>query len=78
MPPEELFISFTPGFNRVVSGCLILHNRFNGLSSAQANPETVETVRTSNATWITRLKPGENEMNSLLRNAPGGVFSSAR
>ena len=62
------FISFSPGFNRVTPAYLVSKNRFNGLPRP-ANSKTVKTVRTSKATWFTRLKPGENEMNLRFQDA---------
>jgi hypothetical protein len=43
MRRERFIISFSPGFNRVISGCLISQNRFNGFPPI-GESETVETV----------------------------------
>ena len=38
------------------------HNRFNGLPSAARIRKPLKRFEHQKATWITRLKPGENEM----------------
>jgi len=44
---RRIFISFSPGFNRVSSGRLFFPKPFQRFTYGSANPKTVETVRIS-------------------------------
>jgi hypothetical protein len=61
------FLSFSPGFNRVNGARKNGINRFNGLRFSSRKPETIETVRNQKTPSVTRLKPGENEIETLIR-----------
>jgi len=66
VPREMFFISFSPGFNRVTTGLSDFREPFQRFTSPPANSKTVQTVRISKGCWLTRLKPGENEMKNFL------------
>lgn len=57
----RLVFSFTPGFNRVISGLDDFSNRFNGLHC----PKPLKRLRKYVLAVITRLKPGVNKKSSL-------------
>jgi hypothetical protein len=47
MLPERFFISFSPGFNRVISGLSDFPKPFQRFTFPSSQSETVETVRRS-------------------------------
>ena len=57
---ERFFISFTPGFNRVIDSILI-SGTVSTVYLPRGKSETVKTVRQFRLTWVTRLKPGVKE-----------------
>jgi len=59
---QAFFISFSPGFNRVICADLIFGNRFNGLPLLVNIKKPLKRFRKSEVIAFTRLKPGENEM----------------
>jgi hypothetical protein len=68
-------ISFSPGFNRVISACPI-PKTVSTVSPPLANLKPLKRFDHPNATHITRLKPGVNEINQPLRNSAGEVKPS--